>query len=114
MDGAGRALRKEGLKVAMIGGLTSVIGFKAVGVETYIASVPEEGPGIWEDLPKERYALVMITEPVYRVLLERMPGFPGEGDLPVIMPVPAVSGSLGLAREAIRARMVKALGSVMD
>ena len=107
-------LQAEGLKVAMIGGMTSVIGFKAVGVETYIAALPEEGPAIWESLPRERYALVMITEPVYKVLLEEVQGFPGPADLPVILPVPAVSGSLGLAREGIKARIVKALGSVMD
>ena len=97
MEGAGKALRKEGLKVAMIGGMTSVIGFKAVGVETYIAGVPEDGPKIWRSLPLERYAVVAITEPVYRVLLDEVPGFPGVDDLPVILPVPAVSGSLGLA-----------------
>ncbi|MDI6831404.1 MAG: V-type ATP synthase subunit F [Actinomycetota bacterium] len=107
-------MEAEGLKVAMIGGLTSAIGFKAVGVETYIADVPEEGPAIWESLPRDRYALVMITEPVYRVLLDEVPGFPGEGGLPVIMAVPAVSGSLGLARAGIKARVVKALGSTLD
>ncbi len=108
-------LQAEGMKVAMIGGLTSVIGFKAVGVETYIAAVPEEGPAIWESLPLERYALVMITEPVYRVMLEKVPGFPDLGeDLPVVMAVPAVSGSLGLAREGIKSRVVKALGSTLE
>ena len=107
-------MQAEGMKVAMIGGLTSVIGFKAVGVETYIAAVPEEGPAIWESLPIERYALVIITEPVYQVLLEKVPGFPDLGDLPVIMAVPAVSGSLGLARAGIKGRVVKALGSTLE
>lgn len=107
-------MEAEAKKVAMIGGLTSVIGFKAVGVETYIAAVPEDGPGIWQSLPLDRYALVIITEPVYSVLLEKVPGFPDPGDMPVIMTVPAVSGSLGLARAAIRSRVVKALGSTLE
>ncbi len=102
------------MKAAMIGGMTSVIGFKAVGVETYIAAVPDDGPAIWSSLPRERYALVMITEPVYEVLLEKVPGFPDVDLLPVVMPVPAVSGTLGLGRKAIKERIVKALGSVVD
>lgn len=91
-----------------------MIGFKAVGVETYIAAVPEDGPRIWASLPRERYALVMITEPVYEVLLEKVPGFPDVDELPVVLAVPAVSGTLGLGREAIKGRIVKALGSMVD
>jgi vacuolar-type H+-ATPase subunit F/Vma7 len=104
----------DGLKVAMIGGMTSVIGFQAVGVETFIAAVPEDGPRIWASLPRERYAVVMITEPVYEVLLDKVPGFPGAEELPVVLAVPAVSGTLGLGKEAIKERIVKALGSVVD
>jgi V/A-type H+/Na+-transporting ATPase subunit F len=104
----------DGLKVAMIGGMTSVIGFKAVGVETYIAAVPGDGPAIWKSLPRDRYALVMITEPVYRVLLDEVTGFPDVEELPVVLVVPAVSGSLGLGKEGIREKIVKALGSVID
>ncbi len=66
----------EKLKVAMIGGFTSVAGFKAVGVETYPVASPQDGPAVWDALPRDRYAVVMITEPVYEVLLERIAGFP--------------------------------------
>ncbi len=103
----------ENLKVAMIGGWSSVVGFKAVGVDTYVTSSPQEGPEVWGALPLERYAVVMITEPVYEVLRELAPDFPPHEGLPVVLAVPAVSGSMGIARNVIRKRVVKALGSVI-
>jgi V/A-type H+-transporting ATPase subunit F len=103
----------EKLKLAMIGGFTSVAGFKAVGVDAYPVASPQDGPAAWNALPKEKYAVVMITEPVYEVLLERVPDFPAIEDLPVILAIPAVSGSTGLARKGIKKRVEKALGSVI-
>jgi V/A-type H+/Na+-transporting ATPase subunit F len=103
----------EKLKLAMIGGFTSVAGFKAVGVDAYPVASPQDGPAAWNALPKEKYAVVMITEPVYEVLLEMVPDFPAIEDLPVIIAIPAVSGSTGLARKGIKKRVEKALGSVI-
>jgi vacuolar-type H+-ATPase subunit F/Vma7 len=104
----------EGLKMAMIGGWSSVVALKAVGVEPYVVESPEDGPAVWESMPRDRYALVMITEPVYEVLMERVPDFPGYEELPVIMAIPAVAGSIGTGRAGIKKRVEKALGSVFD
>jgi len=104
----------EKLKVAMIGGFTSVAGFRALGVDAYHVGSPQDGPEVWAALPRERYAVVMITEPVYEVLLEKVPDFPALEDLPVVLAVPAVSGSKGLGRAGIRKRVEKALGSVIE
>ncbi|RJP32598.1 MAG: V-type ATP synthase subunit F [Actinobacteria bacterium] len=102
------------LKLAMIGGFTSVAGFKAVGVDSYPVASPQEGPVVWNALPLEKYAVVMITEPVYEVLLEQVPDFPAIEDLPVVITVPAVSGSSGLGKAGVRKRVEKALGSVIE
>ena len=104
----------ENLKVAMIGGWSSVVGFKAVGVEPYVVASPQQGPEIWESLPRERYALVLITEPVFEFLMERVPDFPGHEELPVVLAVPAVAGSIGTGRAGIKKRVEKALGSVIE
>lgn len=104
----------ETLKVAMVGGWSSTIGFKAVGIETYIVSSAEEAPGLWDTLPLEKYAMVIMTEPVFEVLRDRIPDFPPHEGLPVVLAIPAVTGSLGVARSVIRERIVKALGSVVE
>ncbi|MEW6553522.1 MAG: V-type ATP synthase subunit F [Actinomycetota bacterium] len=104
----------EKSKVAMIGGFTSVAGFRALGVDVYPVASPQDGPEAWSALASEDYAVVMITEPVYEVLLERVPDFPALEDLPVVLAVPSVSGSTGLSKTRIRKRVEKALGSVIE
>ncbi len=104
----------ERYKVAIIGGKTSAMGFKAVGVEPYTAAVPEEGPEIWRSLPQERYAIVMITEPIYGVLLEKVPGFPPQGRLPIVLVIPAVTGSQGMGLEILKRKVEKAVGADIE
>lgn len=104
----------EKLKVAIIGGKTSAMGFKAVGVDPFPASVPEEGPEVWKSLPLERYAVVMITEPIYKVLREMVPGFPPQGGIPIVLVIPAVTGSQGLGLESLKRKVEKAVGADID
>ncbi len=103
----------EKSRMAMVGGFTSVAGFRSLGVDAYPVAEPQSAPAVWEGLPLERYAVVMITETVYEVLLEKVPDFPPVEDMPVVLVVPAVSGSTGLGRSGIKKRVEKALGSVI-
>ncbi len=102
------------LKVAMIGGRTSTLGFKAVGVDTYIAPLPEDGPRIWKELDLSRYAVVMITEPVYEELLREFPQFPPHEGLPVVLVIPAVTGSREIASSALREKVRRAMGADLE
>ncbi|OFW55970.1 MAG: hypothetical protein A2Y75_04430 [Candidatus Solincola sediminis] len=104
----------ETLKVAMLGGWSSAIAFKAVGVETHILSATDDPLGAWESLSLEKYAMIIMTEPVYEALRRQITGFPSYEGLPVILAIPPVTGSLGTARTVIRDRVVKALGSVIE
>jgi V/A-type H+/Na+-transporting ATPase subunit F len=103
----------ENRKVAMIGGRTSTTGFKAVGVEAYIAASPEDGLAVWESVPLDRYAVIMVTEPVYRLLREKTPDFPSHEGLPVVLVIPAVTGSLGIGQADIKKRVEKAVGAII-
>lgn len=103
----------EEYKVGMIGDWTSVAGFMAVGVQALVVEEPERGPAVWESLDLERFAVIMVTEPVYEVLRSD-PVFSAHEGLPVIVAVPAVTGSMGIARESIKRKMEKALGAVID
>lgn len=104
----------DGLKVAMLGGRTSILGFKAVGVEAYVAPLPEDGPRIWREMDLSRYAVVMVTEPVFEVLEREVPGFPPHAGLPVVMAIPAVTGSRETAAARMRERVQKAVGADLE
>jgi len=98
----------------MIGGRTSTLGFKAVGVETHIAPLPDDGPRIWREMDLGRYAVIMVTEPVFEVLQREVPGFPPREGLPVVLVVPAVTGSREMAVTRLRERIIKAVGADLE
>ena len=104
----------ESMRVAALGDWTSIAGFKAVGVEAYVVDDPEGGPEAWAAIPLERYAVVMVTEPVYEVLRRRVAGFPARDELPVILEIPAVTGVTGAAKSGMRELTVRALGAVIE
>ncbi len=104
----------ESLKIAILGDWTSIAGFKAVGVTPFAVESPEDGPQAWGSIPLSEYAVVMVTEPVYEVLHQRIAGFPTHEGLPVILEIPAVTGALGTARSGIREMMTRALGAVIE
>ena len=87
----------------------------------------EEAPATWDDTAYTPRALCATRDvgatPVRRLtatelrrtlteLFGRKP--PALEDLPVVIAVPAVSGSTGLARAGIKKRVEKALGSTIE
>jgi vacuolar-type H+-ATPase subunit F/Vma7 len=95
----------------MIGGRTSTLGFKAVGVEVVVAEVPEDGPRLWDELEKDKYAVVMVTEPVFEAIKRERKDFPPSEGLPVVLVVPAVTGPRGIGMARIREKVRKAVGA---
>lgn len=101
----------EKLGVAMIGGKTSTIGFRALGVDTYTVVFPENAEEVWEEIPLDRYAVIFVTEPIYEKLAERIEDFVQEKrDLPVITVMPSVAVSEEVGIKDIRQRVEKAVG----
>lgn len=99
------------MKVAMIGGRTSTLGFKAVGVDVFVAEVPEDGPRLWDEVDKEKYAVIMITEPVFEAIRREKRDFPPLEGMPVVLVIPAVTGPRGIGLARIRDKVQKAVGA---
>jgi V/A-type H+-transporting ATPase subunit F len=98
------------LGVAMVGGKTSTIGFRALGVDTYTVVRPEEAGEVWEKVPLEKYAVVFVTEPIYERLRESIDLHREKGRLPVITVIPSVAVSEGRGMEEIRGKVERAVG----
>jgi V/A-type H+/Na+-transporting ATPase subunit F len=103
----------ETRKMGMLGDWTSTVGFKAVGIQVYAVS-PEDALEVWKNLAMEELAMVLMTEPVFEALRGHIPDFPAHEGLPVVLAIPPVTGSTGIAGRIIRERVIKALGSVVQ
>ncbi|MBN1289977.1 MAG: V-type ATP synthase subunit F [Actinobacteria bacterium] len=97
------------MKIGMIGGNTSTMGFKALGVETFPVVRPESSIETWKKIKLDEYGIIFITEPIYEVLKEVVEEL-DRRSFPVITVIPAVSGSRGIAKEELRQRIEKAVG----
>jgi V/A-type H+-transporting ATPase subunit F len=98
------------LKIAMIGGKTSTLGFRSLGVDTFEVRVPSDAPDSWAKIRLEEYAVVFVTEPVYAVLRQDIEALP-QGSLPVVTIIPSVLGATGIGYENVRRLVERAVGT---
>ena len=49
-------------KIAVMGDVDSVLGFKALGLDVYPVAGPEEGHETLHRLARENYAIIYMTE----------------------------------------------------
>src|SRR5659263_15169 len=96
------------MKIAMIGGKSSTMGFRALGVETFEVLKPADAAAAWRGMELERYAVVFVTEPVYQVLRKEIEAVPLEGP-PIVTVIPSVAGSRGAGYDVVR-RLVERAG----
>lgn len=102
------------LKIAVIGGRETVMGFKALGLETRPAANADEARRILHALarPEEDYAIIYVEET-----------FAADGDMareiarykdlpkPAVILIPGREGPLGLGQQALQEAVERAVGS---
>ena len=100
------------LKIAVIGGAETVIGFKALGLEACPVASAEEAREVLRHLTRdsEDYAIIYLEENLAAELekdIDRYKDLPK----PAIIPIPGREGSLGLGQSALKAAVERAVGS---
>ena len=100
------------LKIAVIGGNDTVIGFKAVGLEACPASSVEEARHALHELTKEgsEYAIIYIEEKLAQSLQHEIDRFK-DSPKPAIILIPGREGSIGLGQSALRSAVERAVGT---
>lgn len=100
------------LKIAVIGGKDTVIGFKAVGLEACPAVNAAEALQALRDLTKEGsdYAIIYIEEKLAQEISHEINKFK-DSPTPAIILIPGREGSLGLGQEALKAAVERAVGT---
>ena len=100
-------------KIAVIGAGDSVIGFKALGLDTYAVESGEEAKKILQELTKpgeDEYAIIYMEETVAAEIRSEIRKY-DERPSPAIILIPGRNGPMGLGQAALKEAIEKAIGS---
>ena len=100
------------LKIAVIGGRDTVMGFKALGLETFPAADAEEAGKALRHLTRdsEDYAIIYIEEGLAAALGHEIDRWK-DSPKPAIILIPGREGSIGLGQSALKAAVERAVGT---
>ena len=86
------------------------MGFRALGLDAYPASSPEEAREIIHKLAKEDCAVIYLTEQL-AVKLEDVIARYKDALRPAIILIPGKEGSLGVGKRSIQSAIERAVGA---
>ena len=100
------------LKIAVIGGRETVMGFKALGLETCPAANAAEAREALRRLTRESedYAIIYLEETLAQQLASDIDKFK-DSPTPAIILIPGREGSIGLGQSALKAAVERAVGT---
>ncbi|MGI6337429.1 MAG: V-type ATP synthase subunit F [Clostridiales bacterium] len=97
-------------KIAVIGDRTSVLGFRALGLETIFAQNAEEASQALHTLAREKCAIIYITEDLARHIPEEIARYADE-TIPAVILIPGRAGSLQIGMTALSKSVERAVGA---
>ncbi len=97
-------------KIAVIGDEGSIMGFRALGVDTYAVATGAEARETLRSTARGQYAIIYVTEGVASDIIDTITEY-SHKPLPVVLTIPDSSGKKGAAMEKIRRTVEKALGA---
>jgi V/A-type H+-transporting ATPase subunit F len=97
-------------QIAVIGDWESVMGFRALGLNTYPVTSPEEARETIHRLAKENCAVIYLTEQLAAKLGDVISRYKDELK-PAIILIPGREGSLGIGKADIQRSIERAVGA---
>lgn len=97
-------------KIAAVGDRDSIFAFKAIGIDVYATSGGFNARKIIDNLAKENYGLIFVTEQVASTIEDTIQRYKQEL-IPTIILIPSNQGSLGIGLDEINKNVEKAVGS---
>ena len=96
--------------IAVVGDWESVMGFRALGLDTRPVSNPEQAREEIKRLAKEECAVIYLTETLAKALPDVLDKYKDELR-PAIILIPGREGSLGIGKENIQHAIERAVGA---
>lgn len=97
-------------KVAVVGDKDSVLVFKALGIDVFTPTEKDEIRRVIDDLAKNRYGVIFITEQLAASVPETISRYDDEM-IPAIILIPSNQGTLNIGMDRINRSVEKAVGS---
>lgn len=97
-------------RIAVVGDWNSVMGFRALGLETYPAATAEEAKAYIRALAKEDCAVIYLTEQLAKDMPEVLARYK-DALRPAIILIPGREGSLGIGKDNIQNAIKRAIGT---
>ena len=100
-------------KIAVVGAADSVIGFKALGLDTYAVENGEDAKRVLHEITKPRedeYAIIYLEETMAAEIRSEIRKY-DERPSPAIILIPGRNGPMGLGQAALNEAIEKAIGS---
>ena len=97
-------------KIGVIGDADTVTGFRALGIQVFPVSGPQEAQNRLKELADGGYALIYITEQAAGEIGSLISEYESKM-LPAIVLIPGLNGASGHGLAAIRDKMIKAVGT---
>ena len=97
-------------KIAVLGDRDSVLGFKALGLDTYFVETTDEARHTLHWLAKEDYAIIYVTEQLAANLSADIARYKTEVT-PAVILIPGKTGSLGIGAQALQSAVERAVGA---
>ena len=99
-------------KIGVIGGRDTVIGFKALGLDTFPVDNADDAKRILRELcsPDSKYAIIYLEENLAEALkpqIDKVKELPS----PAIILIPGREGSLGIGRDNLQKAIERAVGA---
>ncbi len=97
-------------KIAVMGDMDSVLGFKALGLEVCPVSTAEEGREALHRMAKENYAIIYMTEQLSSKLTAEIARYQ-DALTPAIILIPGKEGPLGIGMANVKTTVERAVGA---
>ena len=97
-------------QIAVLGDKDSVLGFKALGLDTYPVETVDEARATLHRIAKENYAVIYLTETLAASLEADTARYKDELT-PAIILIPGKEGSLGIGMSNIKKAVERAVGA---
>ena len=97
-------------RIAVVGDWNSILGFRALGLETVPVKDAQEAKEAVRRLAKEEYAVIYLTEQLAKDMVDTLRRYK-DALRPAIILIPGREGSLGIGKSNIESAIKRAIGT---